>query len=167
MKTFLKLIVLAALMTGTQAMALIGDDAKPIADGMKVTMDYKLSVPEKQMTLTTENKDPVSYIQGSGQMNPVLESALYGLKPGDSKHVILTPDQGFGPHDDTKLITVPKENLPPEIQEGSMLHDPMGQVVTVAAIEDDSVVLDLNHPLAGQNLIFDIHILNVETPNSQ
>ena len=95
-------------------------------------------------------------------MNPVLEQALYGLQPGDTTQVVLTPDQGFGPYDDTKKVTVPKDNLPPEIKEGEILNAPTGQLVTVAAIRDDSVVLDLNHPFAGQNLVFDIHILDVE-----
>ena len=112
--------------------------------------------------MTTEGQAPLSYIVGSGQMNPVLEQALYGLQPGDTTQVVLTPDQGFGPYDDTKKITVPKDNLPPEIQEGVILNAPTGQLVTVAAIRDDSVVLDLNHPFAGQNLVFDIRILDVE-----
>lgn len=165
MKRLLKLIMLVSLLTGTTAIASVGDDARHIADGMKVTLDYAVSVPDKGVAMTTEGQEPLSYIQGSGKMKPALESALYGLKPGDSKRVVLTPEEGFGPYDDTKKITVPKDNLPPEIQEGVILHDPMGQLVTVAAIMDDSVVLDLNHPLAGQNLIFDVHILNVERAN--
>jgi FKBP-type peptidyl-prolyl cis-trans isomerase 2 len=87
---------------------------------------------------------------------------LYGLHAGDRTQVFLTPNQGLGPYDDAKKITVPKDNLPPEIQEGVILNAPTGELVTVAAIEDDSVVLDLNHPFAGQNLVFDIHILDVE-----
>ncbi len=162
MKRHLTLIVLVALLTVTGAIAAVDDTARHISDGIKVTMNYTVSAPEKHLAVTTEGQAPLSYVVGSGQMNPVLERALYGLAPGDKTQVVLTPDQGFGPYDDSKKITVPKENLPPEIQEGVILNAPTGELVTVAAIEDDSVVLDLNHPFAGQNLIFDIHILEVE-----
>jgi FKBP-type peptidyl-prolyl cis-trans isomerase 2 len=157
MKKHLTLMVLVAVLTGTAAIAAVN-----ISDGTKVTMNYTVSAPEKQLPVTTEGQAPLSYILGSGQMNPVLEQALYGLHTGDRAQVVLTPEQAFGPHDPTKKITVSKDNLPPEIQEGLVLSAPTGELVTVAAIEDDSVVLDLNHPFAGQNLVFDIHILDVE-----
>ena len=162
MKRHLKLIVLVAVLTGTTAIAAVDDTARHTSDGIKVTMAYTVSAPAKHLEVTTEGQAPLSYVLGSGQMNPVLEHALYGLQPGDRTQVILSPDQGFGPYDDTKKITVPKDNLPPEIQEGAILNAPTGQLVTVAAIRDDSVVLDLNHPFAGQNLVFDIRILDVE-----
>ena len=162
MKKPLKLVVLVAVLTGTAAIAAVDDTAKHISDGSKVTMDYTVSAPEKQIAVSTEGQAPLSYILGSGQMNPVLEQSLYGLQPGDRAQVILTPEQGFGPYDDTKKITVSKDNLPAEIQEGVVLNAPTGELVTVAAISDDSVVLDLNHPFAGQNLVFDIRILDVE-----
>jgi FKBP-type peptidyl-prolyl cis-trans isomerase 2 len=161
MKGLLTLMMAAALLAGTTTLVL-ADEATPIADGKKVTMEYKLSVPEKGILMTTEGSEPISYTQGTGQMNPVLEAALSGLKAGESKQVVLTPDQGFGAYDDSKKITVPKEKLPAEIQEGMILQDPMGGLVTVAGIANDSVVLDLNHPFAGQNLVLDVHILNVE-----
>src|SRR6266496_6241903 len=102
MKRVLNLTMLVALLTGTTALISVADDAKPISDGMKVTMDYKVSVPEKEVSMSTEGRGPVSYVQGSGQMNPALETALYGLKPGDTKRVVVPPEQGFGKYDDTK-----------------------------------------------------------------
>jgi FKBP-type peptidyl-prolyl cis-trans isomerase 2 len=149
------------LLIGATAIASIGDDARPISDGMKVTLAYTVSALEKDLAMTTEGQAP-SYIQGSGS-NPTLEAALYGLKPGDSKRVVLSPEDGFGQYDDTKKITLPKTSLPPEVEPGMILHDPTGKPVTVADITDDSVVLDLNHPLAGQSLVMEVHILDVET----
>src|SRR5207245_11249145 len=137
---------LEAKLTRTAPIAAVDDTDRHISDGMKVTMNYAVSAPEKHLEVTTEGQAPLSYVLGSGQMNPVLEQALYGLQPGDTTQVVLTPDQGFGPYDDTKKVTVPKDNLPPEIKEGEILNAPTGQLVTVAAIRDDSVVLDLNHP---------------------
>ena len=127
---------------------------------MKVTMDYTLSVPDKGVA--TESRAPVSFIQGSEQINPALQAALYGLKPGDRKQVVLSPEQGFGLRDDTKKTILPKGKFPSGIRQGMILEDSMGQLVTIAEITDDSVVLDLNHPLAGQNLVLDVHILKVE-----
>ena len=162
MKKVLNLIMLVTFMTGTTAIASIGDDARAIGDGMKVTMDYTLSVPDKGVAMTTENRTPVSFIQGSEQINPAVQAALYGLKPGDRKQVVLTPEQGFGVRDDTKKTILPKGKFPSEIRQGMILEDSMGHLMTIEEIKDDSVVLDLNHPLAGQNLVLDVHILKVE-----
>ena len=112
--------------------------------------------------MTTESRGPVSFIQGSEQINPALQAALYGLKPGDRKQVLLTPEQGYGTRDDTKKTILPKGKLPSEIRQGMILEDSMGQLMTVAEITEDSVVLDLNHPLAGKNLVLDVYILRVE-----
>ena len=73
--------MLVALLTGTAAIAAVDDTARHISDGIKVTMDYTVSAPEKHLAVTTEGQAPLSYILGSGQMNPVLEKALYGLRP--------------------------------------------------------------------------------------
>ena len=80
--------------------------------------------------------------------------------------MFLSPEDGFGQYDSSKKSAVPKSRLPADIQLGTILQDSLGRLVTVAAITNDSVVLDLNHPFEGQKLVFDIHILNVEKSRS-
>jgi FKBP-type peptidyl-prolyl cis-trans isomerase 2 len=155
-------ITVSALLIAATAAPSHGQNAKPVADGMTVTIEYTASAPEKALTVTTEGKQPITYVQGTGELNPVLEGALYGLHAGDRKTVLLSPEEGFGRYDSSKKSTVPKSRLPADIKLGTILQDSLGRLVTVAAITNDSVVLDLNHPFAGQNLVFDIHILNVE-----
>jgi len=168
MTTHSKLIMFVILLVGltvNTAWASVGDvgeHAPTISFGAKVTMEYTVTAPAKALALKVGGGDPLSYVQGGGQVKPALEEALYGLKPGDRKRVVLSPDQGFGPYDESKKMIVPKENLPPEIHQGMILHDPTGHLVTVARIADDSVTLDLNHPFAGEPLVIDMHILDVE-----
>jgi FKBP-type peptidyl-prolyl cis-trans isomerase SlyD len=167
MTTHSKLILFVILVMGLTvktagASGNVGENAPTVSFGAKVTMEFTVTVPAKPLALKIEGGDPLSYVQGGGQVNPALEAALYGLRPGDRKRVVLSPHQGFGQYDASKQIIVPKENLPPGIHQGMILHDPTGHLVTVARIADDSVTLDLNHPFAGQPLVIDMHILNVE-----
>jgi FKBP-type peptidyl-prolyl cis-trans isomerase 2 len=166
MKQFVMYIAVSALLIAATVTPSSSENSKLVADGMKVTIEYTASAPEKALTVTTDGQPPVSYIQGTGELNPVLEHALYGLHAGDRKTVLLSPEEGFGRYDSSKKSTVPKSRLPADIQLGTILQDSLGRLVTVAAITNESVVLDLNHPFAGQNIVFDIHILNVENLSS-
>ena len=76
---------------------------------------------------------------------------------------ILAPE-AYGLYDKTRIITVPKKNVPPEAKVGAMLRSATGQSAKVLEIKGDSVVIDTNHPLAGKDLTFDVNILKVEHP---
>lgn len=139
-----------------------GDSPSKIADGMKVTMEYTLTLPDKTVADTTEGKPPFSYVQGNGEIIPGLEKALAGMKAGDKKRVPVTAEQAYGTYDEKKKVTVAKDKLPPEVKVGTMLQDQTGRPAKVLEVSDKSAVIDLNHPLAGKNLTFDVTILKVE-----
>ncbi len=139
-----------------------GDSPLKVADGMKVTMEYTLTLADKTVVDTTDGKGPFSYVQGNGEIIPGLEKALAGMKAGDKKRVPVTAEQGYGPYDDKQKITVPKDKLPPDVKVGTMLRDQTGRPAKVLEVSDKSAVIDLNHPLAGKNLTFDVNILKVE-----
>ena len=137
----------------------------PISDGSKVTIDYTLTLPDKTMVDSTVGKEPFSYIHGEHQINLVaLEKALTGLKAGDKKRITLPADEAYGFYDEKKRVKVPIRNVPPETKVGSLLRSQEGLEARVLEVNADSVLLDTNHPLAGKNLIFDVHILEVESP---
>jgi FKBP-type peptidyl-prolyl cis-trans isomerase 2 len=139
-----------------------------IADGLKVTLEYTVILPNKTVADSTVGKEPFSYIHGQNQINPpALEKNLTGLKAGDKKRIPLAADEAFGPYEQKKKVKVPKPNVPPETKVGSVLHTRDGLAATVLAIADDVVVLDINHPLAGKNLVFDVNILKVEKVAAQ
>jgi FKBP-type peptidyl-prolyl cis-trans isomerase 2 len=137
----------------------------PIFDESKVTFDYTLTLPDKTMVDSTAGKEPFSYIHGEHQITPVaLEKALTGLKAGDKKRITLAAAEAYGLYDEKKRVKIPIGNVPPETKVGSLLRSQEGLEARVIEVNADSVVLDTNHPLAGKNLVFDVHILDVERP---
>jgi len=140
------------------------EKALQISDGMKVTMEYSLTLPDKTVVDSTKGQPPFSYVHGGQQIIPSLEKALTGLKAGDKKRVAIPAADAYGPYDEKKKVTVPKKNVPPEAKPGMRLRSQDGREAKVLEIKGDSVVIDTNHPLAGKDLTFDVNILKVEHP---
>lgn len=145
---------------GEAATAIVQDPV--IGEGMTVTLEYTLTLPDKTVADTNVGKAPFSYVHGAGQIVPGLERALAGMKKGQSKHVEVAAVDGYGAYDMKKRVSVEKAKLPDGLKVGDLLQSPDGQLVTVLKIEDAQALLDLNHPLAGKNLTFDVKVLNVE-----
>jgi len=136
-----------------------------IADGLKVTIEYSVVLPDKTVADSTVGREPYSYIHGQNQISPVaLERSLMGLKVGENKRIPLTASEAYGAYDERKKVRIPKAKVPPGTKVGSLLHSQDGLQARVVAVGDDAVVLDTNHPLAGKNLVFDVKILRVEKP---
>ena len=140
------------------------EKALQIADGMRVTMEYTLTLPDKTVAQSTKGQAPFSYTHGKQEIIPGLEKELTGLKAGDKKRVTIPAADAYGLYDKARIITVPKKSVPPEAKVGTMLRSASGQPATVLEIKGDSVVIDTNHPLAGKDLTFDVNILKVEHP---
>lgn len=158
-------LLAVAVFTGLGERAFSESSAR-IVDGMTVTMDFTVRLPDATIVSTTEGKEPLSYVQGKGQIVPGLEKALVGLKVGDKKRVEVPPEQAYGPYDDKKRMTVPKTRIPGDAKVGSILQDQNGQPVRLVEMSDTSVVLDRNHPLAGKTVTFDVRIMKVEAEPS-
>jgi FKBP-type peptidyl-prolyl cis-trans isomerase SlyD len=155
----------ALVVSGTWLDGQAADEkASQIADGMRVTMEYTLTLPDKTVADSTAGQTPFSYVHGVHQIIPGLEKALTGLKAGDKKRVAIPAADAYGLYDKAKIITVPKKNVPPEAKAGTMLRSASGQPAKVLEIKGDSVVIDTNHPLAGKDLTFDVNVLKVEPP---
>jgi FKBP-type peptidyl-prolyl cis-trans isomerase SlyD len=140
-----------------------------IASGSVVGIDYSLHLGDGRVVDASEPGDPLTYLHGEGQIVPGLESALEGLGVGDSKQVVIAPPQGYGDHDPRGVQEVPRGAFPPEFQpEAGMeltAEGPGGEPVPFAVreVKPDSVVIDLNHPLAGKTLHFDVTVREVRT----
>jgi FKBP-type peptidyl-prolyl cis-trans isomerase 2 len=151
------------------ACASAADEAggRKIAEGSKVSIEYTLKLDDGTTADSNVGGAPLVYEQGKGQILPSLEKELAGLGVNDSKKVELSPEQGYGKVDPEAIQKVPAEMIPEEArQPGVQLvaEDAAGQKrpVRVKAVEGDQVVVDLNHPLAGQKLYFDVKILAIE-----
>jgi FKBP-type peptidyl-prolyl cis-trans isomerase SlyD len=137
-----------------------------VSDDLVVTLDYtsRLSDGEVVATTTTEDQEVVEFLQGRGQIFQPVEQALYGMAVGDEKDVVVTPAEGYGERDPEAVALIPHGRFPPDIvpQLGMKLgvEDNSGQPFEayVTGIRPDGVLLDFNHPLAGQTLHFEVRV---------
>ena len=138
-----------------------------IADGKQISLEFTLSLDDKTQVQSNIGQEPMVYVHGSQQIIPGLEKQLTGLKVGDTKHVEISAEDGYGPVDPARTQEVEKDKIPEEARKvGSKLtgRGPQGQPMyaEVKEVKDKTLVLDLNHPLAGKKLIFDVKVLKVE-----
>jgi FKBP-type peptidyl-prolyl cis-trans isomerase SlyD len=145
------------------------EPAPSIQAGSRVSLEYTLRDEGGAVLDTNTGKAPLEYTQGSEQILPALEKALVGLHAGDRKKVTIAPAAGYGEIDPSALTEVPKDRVPADaLVVGTELvaRTAAGQtrVVRVKEIKPETVVLDLNHPLAGKTLEFDVKIVGVEPP---
>ena len=134
-----------------------------VADGQVIVMEYTLQVDGETID-TSDGHEPIEFIQGAGNIVPGLEQALYGMAVGESKTVVVTAVDGYGEMDREANMEVPRDQFPQDIpmEVGTQLelHDEAGQpmVARIDQVEDTTVRLDFNHPLAGKELHFDVKI---------
>src|SRR5690606_10652448 len=104
---------------------------------------------------------------GASNIIPALEQALEGKKAGDQLNLVLEPKDGYGERDPERVQKVPRHLFPPDmsIRPGMKFQGQSGSgqrtVVTVTQVDDDGVVVDGNHPLAGERLHFEVKVVNV------
>jgi FKBP-type peptidyl-prolyl cis-trans isomerase SlyD len=140
-----------------------------IEKGSVVEIDYKLHLGDGEVVDASEPGEPLTYLHGEGQIVPGLESALEGLAAGDRKEVVVAPAEGYGERDARGVQEVPKQAFPPDFQPevGMELtaEGPEGEVVPfeIREVRPESVIIDLNHPLAGKTLHFDVTVRGVRT----
>ena len=136
-------------------------DSSHIVEGSKVTLQYVARVPG---STGIDYSNISEFIQGRHEIFPALEREVVGMRPGEGKSVRLSPEEGFGPHDDEKKLNIPKTLLPLGAKKGDILQNDVGELATVADLSDTNALLDYNHPLAGKPLVVEVKILKVENP---
>jgi len=137
-----------------------------IEKGKKVSFDYTLTV-DGEIVDTSKDRGPLEYTHGNGQIIPGLASQMEGLKAGEEKTIEVGPEDAYGNINPAAFKEVPKTSLPEgfDAQPGAFLQmqGPGGQAVPVriSEVKDNDVVIDLNHPLAGKTLKFDVKIVEI------
>jgi len=108
--------------------------------------------------------EPIEFVLGEHHVIPGFEEGVTGMEVGETKTILIPCDQAYGPHMDEMILTIPREQVPPHITLGLgemlELRQPSGEALTVRITElsDASVTLDGNHPLAGEDLTFDLQL---------
>ena len=111
-----------------------------------------------------EGRTPLEVQLGQGQLIPGFENGLIGMEVGDKKMLEIEPDQAYGLRNEELIIEIEKTKVPENVEVGMMLQTfgPMGpSIVKVIEIKDDTVVIDANHPLAGEKLTFELELMGI------
>jgi len=137
-----------------------------VADDLVVSLDYTLRLDDGEVidTSTTDDGEPLEFLHGRGQIIPGLEQSLVGMAIGDEKDVVVTPADGYGEEDPEAFQEVPLDVFPPDMTlepgMGLGMRDSSGQALNAYVVEvrPEGVLLDFNHPLAGETLYFSVKI---------
>ena len=134
--------------------------------GDRVQIHYTGRFEDGQVFDSSEDRNPLEFTVGGPEIIPGVSLAVIGMEVGDKKTVSVPPEEGYGPRYPEQSQRVPRQFLPQEVQVGAALQlqgedqeEPL--VVWVTEIDEESAVLDANHPLAGQVLVFDIELVSV------
>ena len=132
-----------------------------------VTLHLSLTLEDGTVAESTFGEEPLVFTMGDGSLVHGLELALYGLRPGDTQRLELYPEQHFGLHDPEKLHRLPRSQfstdmeLVPGLIIGFTSQDGEEIPGAVLSVDDDSVEVDFNHPMAGHTVVFEAEILDV------
>ena len=137
-----------------------------IEDNKVVQMHYHLKDEKGTVLDSSQGKEPLSYIHGAGNIIIGLEKQLSGKAAGDKLNAVVAPAEGYGERDDSLVQVVPKSGFQgdEELQVGMQVQvgtQEGNAIATVAKIEGEDVTLDVNHPLAGVTLTFDVEVVEV------
>jgi len=144
-----------------------------IETGKVVLIHYTLTNDAGEELDTSRGDEPLPYLHGHGNIVPGLESGLEGKQVGFRGTVVVEPAEAYGEHDGTAPQTVPTDAFPEdfEVEEGMQFvieNDEGEQIpVWVVGIEDEVVLLDTNHPLAGETLHFDVEVIEIRAASEE
>jgi peptidylprolyl isomerase len=138
-----------------------------VAIGRTISIQYTLKLKDGTEFESNLGKGPLVFEHGAGQIITGLDEAMVGMRQGESKTVTIEAAKGFGPVDRESFLEVPLQALPEDARKvGASVaaHDGAGgeAIYRVVSIEGDKASLDANHALAGETLIYEFKILNVE-----
>ena len=142
-----------------------------VSKGNKVIVEYEGKLESGEIFDSSKHVDhshPLEFVVCEGKVIPGFEEAVLGMKKNEEKEVTITPDKAYGKHNPELIKEIPKNVLPPEQtpKKGMilMMSTPDGKTfpVKIVKVNDETVSLDLNHPLAGKKLIFKVKLIGVK-----
>ncbi|HEJ83678.1 MAG TPA: peptidylprolyl isomerase [Desulfobacteraceae bacterium] len=144
-----------------------------IDNNVYVAIDYRLTLASGEEVDSSPEGRPFGFITGTGQVIPGLENQLMGKTTGNQEKIVVDPEEGYGPVNENLLQEIPKDQFPAdcEVEPGMTFQaqGPQGPVMLrIKEVKDDGkVVVDLNHPLAGEQLHFDVKVVEVREPSAE
>jgi len=133
------------------------------AAGDRIKLHFKILDEEGEMISSTEMEggEPIRFTAGQGQMMPGIENSIVGMKVGETKTVKVDPEDAFGPVLEENIVKIPNERLPEGVGVGAILRmGAKGFPVRVTEMGETEATLDMNHPLAGKKLQFELNLVD-------
>lgn len=140
-----------------------------VKQGDKVKVHYHGKLNDGTTFDSSEGRDPLEFEVGSGAVIPGFDNGVMGMSVGDKKTINIPADEAYGQRHEELVMDFPKERFPedmnPEVGMQLMMNNGAGQQfpVTIVEVKGDTVTLDANHQLAGQDLVFDIELVDIES----
>ncbi|MEE2941652.1 MAG: peptidylprolyl isomerase [Planctomycetota bacterium] len=143
-----------------------------IADGLQVTIHYRMSLEGGELLDDTFPDEPFVFIQGDSDIAGGFERALTGLAPGDERSFTLAPAEAYGELDPDGELTVERSQFPAEVdlRAGMTFRTEAGDAslqIWIKAVQGDEVVITRNHPLAGKALDFEVRVIDVQEASAE
>jgi FKBP-type peptidyl-prolyl cis-trans isomerase SlyD len=142
-----------------------------IAENIFVAIDYELSLESGEVADKSPEGQPLGFVVGTGQIIPGLEKALIGMTVGDESKISIEPEDAYGPIREELFQEIPRTQFPEDLElkigMSFQTEGPQGMMMlTVSELKgDEAVIVDLNHPMAGKKLIFEIKVVEVREPS--
>jgi FKBP-type peptidyl-prolyl cis-trans isomerase 2 len=137
-----------------------------VETGKVVAVHYTGKLTDGEMFDTSEGRDPLKFQVGSGQIIPGFEKAIMGKNIGEKVTINISADEAYGQIREDLIVSVPKTQMPGDVEVGQPLQaqGDNGQTINVIVkeVNEDNVMIDGNHPLAGKDLVFDIEVVEIE-----
>ena len=141
-----------------------------VQPGSKVTLHFTIRATDGTVMESSVGGEPETFVMGDGTLLEGFELALVSLRAGDRQTLTLRPDQAYGARDPDAVVVLPRGHFPADmaLEPGAMVafttaegHEVPGRVIT---LRDDAVEVDFNHPLAGQDVVLEVEVLEVVDP---
>ena len=139
---------------------------KKVENGNTVTVNYTGKLEDGSIfdSSLNEGREPLTAVLGEGSLIKGFEDGLINMSEGESKTVEIEPSEAYGEYQEDMINSIPKTQVPEGVSVGDMLQGfgPMGPInVKVVEVNEETVKLDANHPLAGKKLIFDLEVVSI------
>ncbi len=136
-------------------------------DGDTIKVHYSGRFEDGTQFDSSQGTEPLECTIGAGQLIPRFEKGLIGMTVGDTKRIIISPEEGYGTFRQDLVLAINRQEFPkdsaPEVGQQLRLQKPGTPpfMVTIMEVNDDCIVLDANHPLAGKTLVFDVELVEI------
>jgi FKBP-type peptidyl-prolyl cis-trans isomerase SlyD len=150
------------------------ENPQVVAENLVVSIDYELTLDNEEMIDYSEKGEPLEYLHGYKNIIPGLENELTGMSLGDKKKISVPPELGYGTRDPDGVAEYPRDTFPDSLnlevgEPISMRDSESGESFQayITEIRDETIMLDFNHPLAGETLHFKVKIAGLREPTSE